>query len=238
MRPLRVMDQNELILYLDAIRRHWGSLVTGGAFIGILGIWQGLGHQVSPWVYWMIAILGLGVASYLAWLDEHRKLKSEVKRNQKPDIDGEISRVYIGSIDSHIEMETYSGSVILLEVKTWNKVQMPDIAIREYECMVTTGDVIETSFPGDRSGWTVHSYEQQFGSRAAINLETQTFRPVRYLSAYQAADRIGFYVEGLAPNSRLAKRVTLTLTDYVGGRHVVKAEDVRLVPHHLSGLRH
>jgi len=81
--------------FLRAVIRHWGALVSGGAIIGFLGIWQGTGHPVSPTVYWIVAIVGIFVACYLAWNEERvakervlRDYEAEVSKNQKPDIHG------------------------------------------------------------------------------------------------------------------------------------------------------
>lgn len=57
--------------FIVAVAQHWGSLVTGGIAIGMLGIWQGTGHHVSSSVYWGVALVGLFFAFYRAWLDEH-----------------------------------------------------------------------------------------------------------------------------------------------------------------------
>jgi|SRR5208283_2694935 len=66
------------LLWLNSMRRHWGSLVTSGALIGALSIWQGSGHYVRPSVYWIIGAVGLVAASYRAWLQEHdARLKAE-----------------------------------------------------------------------------------------------------------------------------------------------------------------
>ena len=56
--------------FLEAVVKHWGVLVTGGFAIGVLGIWQGTGHPVRPWVYWIVAIVGFFVASFKAWNDQ------------------------------------------------------------------------------------------------------------------------------------------------------------------------
>jgi hypothetical protein len=58
----------------------WGTLVTSGALIGGLGIWQGLGHPVRPSVYWAVALVGFLVACYRAWLSENElRLDSQQK---------------------------------------------------------------------------------------------------------------------------------------------------------------
>lgn len=73
--------------FANAVRRHWGSIVTSGAIIGALGIWQSTGHFVPHMVYWIVAAFGLVIAFYWAWRDEHlqalgatRKLNEEVAK--------------------------------------------------------------------------------------------------------------------------------------------------------------
>ena len=61
----------KLFSWISSVARHWGTLVTGGVFIGLLGVWQGTGHSVPHWLYWLIAILALFIACFRAWLDEH-----------------------------------------------------------------------------------------------------------------------------------------------------------------------
>src|SRR5450432_1064429 len=56
--------------FANELIKQWGTLVTSGAIIGALGVWQGLGHQLSPAVYWTIALIGLVVAVYRVWLAE------------------------------------------------------------------------------------------------------------------------------------------------------------------------
>jgi hypothetical protein len=58
--------------YLNSVRKHWGTLVTSGAGIGVLGIWQSTGHFVPHWVYWSVGCIGLVVAFYKTWPDEHK----------------------------------------------------------------------------------------------------------------------------------------------------------------------
>jgi hypothetical protein len=72
------------LTWIKSVGQHWGSLVTGGVIIGALGIWQGVGHTVKAWVYWSVAILGLGVANYLAWEDENDKYEAERAKHDNP----------------------------------------------------------------------------------------------------------------------------------------------------------
>jgi len=58
--------------FIRAVARHWGSLVTGGFFIGVIGTWQATGHNVPPAVYWGIALIALFIAFFKAWVDERK----------------------------------------------------------------------------------------------------------------------------------------------------------------------
>lgn len=63
--------------FADQLRKQWGTIVTSGAFIGGLGIWQGLGHPVAHGFYWGVALVGFVTASYRAWLRESERLEAE-----------------------------------------------------------------------------------------------------------------------------------------------------------------
>ena len=65
-----------LLAFISAAVRHWGTLVTGGSIIGVLSIFQGTGHTVRPWVYWVVGIVALFIACFKAWLEE-RKAKEQ-----------------------------------------------------------------------------------------------------------------------------------------------------------------
>jgi hypothetical protein len=68
------------VKFARAVIRHWGSIVTSGAIIGALEIWQSTGHFVPHWAYWAVAAVGLVVAFYRAWLDEHQRVVSLKQR--------------------------------------------------------------------------------------------------------------------------------------------------------------
>ncbi|HXE14976.1 MAG TPA: hypothetical protein VN633_22820 [Bryobacteraceae bacterium] len=56
--------------FLLEIMRQWGSLATGGVIVGAIGIWQGTGHPVAPWVYYMIGGSALLVAFFKVWNEQ------------------------------------------------------------------------------------------------------------------------------------------------------------------------
>lgn len=94
-KPMHSASVSSIFHFIRAVVRHWGALVSGGAIIGLLGIWQGTGHRVPPTIFWIIAIVGIFVACYLAWNEEReakekaiRDYEAEVSKNQNPDIRG------------------------------------------------------------------------------------------------------------------------------------------------------
>lgn len=88
------MPTNKILLWIDAVRQHWGSLVTGGALIGVLGIWQSTGHYVKPYIYWVLAIGCLLIASYKAWADEH-EARTKAETHNKPALDIILEEVIV-----------------------------------------------------------------------------------------------------------------------------------------------
>jgi len=56
--------------FIWSVARHWGALVSGGVIIGLIGILQGIGCHIPPAVYWVIAIVAIFVACYMAWNEE------------------------------------------------------------------------------------------------------------------------------------------------------------------------
>jgi hypothetical protein len=70
----------QVIRFLNSIRKHWGSLVTSGSIIGSLSIWQGTGHSVWSWTYWVVAIGGLAIACFQTWEDQDRHINEEGHR--------------------------------------------------------------------------------------------------------------------------------------------------------------
>ena len=68
--------------FCTAIAHYWGSLVTGGVFIGIVGTWQATGHPVKAWIYWTIAILALLISAFRAWNDQVDTVKLVTAENQ------------------------------------------------------------------------------------------------------------------------------------------------------------
>jgi len=69
--------------FADAVRKHWGGIVTSGAIIGTLSIWQSTGHAVRPFVYWAIAVIGLLFATYRAWNDQYQEFQTRDREAQK-----------------------------------------------------------------------------------------------------------------------------------------------------------
>jgi hypothetical protein len=76
----------KLLVFANEVRKHWGTLVTSGAFIGSLYIWQGTGHAVPSWIYWTIALAGLIVACFKAWAAEYGKVESLGRERNIPEL--------------------------------------------------------------------------------------------------------------------------------------------------------
>src|SRR5712692_7308767 len=61
--------------YVRALWKHWASLLAGPTATVILLVWQVFEKtNITPWVFWLVALTGVPVAGFLAWRDEHRKV--------------------------------------------------------------------------------------------------------------------------------------------------------------------
>jgi hypothetical protein len=69
--------------FLHVVRKHWGSLVTSGSIIGALSIWQGTGHSVWSWMYWVVAIGGFAVACFQTWEDQLLRAEDQIRRTEE-----------------------------------------------------------------------------------------------------------------------------------------------------------
>jgi hypothetical protein len=83
-----------IIDFILAVAKHWGALVTGGAAIGLISIWQETGHRVPAYVYWSIALLALFVAFFRAWKDKAEQVEGATAKAH------ELEQKRIATVDS------------------------------------------------------------------------------------------------------------------------------------------
>ncbi|MGA8087443.1 MAG: hypothetical protein WCA10_09065 [Terracidiphilus sp.] len=219
-------------LFFASMFSEWGSGLSGPASVPFAILALFASSAVQKTAYAALAVL-LGLFSvYRTWLKEHLELEKEKNRNQKPDIDGEIFEAFIGPVTYSPDSE--KSSVILLAIKAWNKVQMPDVTIHKYELaiMVGEGDSAQ-SFTGTQDGWSVHLFAG--GSIRNIDISGESLRSIRYLNAYAVPDHVGFYVDGMPPDTKSASSIRLTLIDLSGGSHLIKKDRVEFISQ-LSGM--
>jgi hypothetical protein len=68
--------------FVLSILAHWGALMTGGAIIAFLGLWERWRSKPLSWaLYKWIAVLFVLFAVFLAWNDEHSKVIALTKRD-------------------------------------------------------------------------------------------------------------------------------------------------------------
>jgi hypothetical protein len=101
--------------FADAVRKHWGGIVTSGVIIGALGIWQSTGHIVNPRVYWAIALLGLIFATYRTWDDQYLQFETRDKeaRKKEEELQGKLDELKRWSFE--VEFLKASRSVYIHE---------------------------------------------------------------------------------------------------------------------------
>jgi len=61
--------------FITALAKSWGTLVTGGLIIGIIGVLQLTGHPVKLWVGWGIVVGGIIAACFVVWNKQRDELE-------------------------------------------------------------------------------------------------------------------------------------------------------------------
>jgi hypothetical protein len=70
----------ELVLFISSVRRHWRIILPGSLTVVILGLLSGTGIiHVPGFVYWLIILVTLFWAFFLAWREEYRARQAAEK---------------------------------------------------------------------------------------------------------------------------------------------------------------
>ena len=167
-------------------------------------------------LFWASVRIAFILSAATAWIIEHNLLNKERERNQKPDLHGEILEVLIGPCVPNSD-PPMCASVVMLLVKAWNTVQMPEFTIYKYELAVSiTSPTGPTTFTGIKEGWTVN---MNFGGNFSVIHIAHELQPMRYIDAQKGF--IPFYVNGLRPDTTEFTSIVLTLIDAIGGKHPI-----------------
>jgi hypothetical protein len=123
--------------YIVAVFSHWATLATGGGVMALLAIWEHhTGTTVPKKVYWVIMIVFMVAAMFLAWRDEriasvnarqslarNEQELAEERRRNRPDLSGIIDEVGMGQpADGSLK------TAIFLTVSVRNKGGAPSVA--------------------------------------------------------------------------------------------------------------
>lgn len=210
-----------------------GSGLSGPASVPFAILALFASSTVQKAAYAVLAVLLLLFSTYRIWLKEHLELEKEKAKNQKPALYGEILETLIGPCVPPLE-PPLCASVVLLTVKAWNTVQMQDFSVYKYELSVTVNDSNgQKTFMGTQGGWTVNVAVGD-GLRV-LHTYRDALRPMRYLDSQHGA--VGFYVEGLPPDSTDFASIVLTLIDAIGGRHPIALQGGKFIPKGIVGQR-
>jgi hypothetical protein len=75
---------SSIMEFVSAVVRHWKAFITSSIIAALLWWLQGVGWLAPRhWVVWSVALLGLLVACYQAWLDEHQRLGERLAALEK-----------------------------------------------------------------------------------------------------------------------------------------------------------
>jgi len=125
--------------FLHAIAKHWVALMSGGAAVVILGLFERFsGKDVPLWAYAFVTIGFVIIAAYLTWRDAVQKNVELLQRladdEPKPELHGYINQV-------HIEE---SRDLVFVEISLWN-VKKTATSIREFRIKILT---LENEYDG------------------------------------------------------------------------------------------
>lgn len=88
-----------ILLFGTGLLRRWWAMMSCAAFTA-LSVYAAATNKANSWVVAgsaVLAVLFFLIAAYLTWKDEHDGYIQEVERNQKPEIQGELSIVGYGA---------------------------------------------------------------------------------------------------------------------------------------------
>jgi hypothetical protein len=84
--------RNPILLFAAGLLRHWWALLSCAVFL-LIGVYAAATNKTNSWIVGATAVAAVAmliVAAYLTWKDEHDKYTTEVAKNQRPDIQGEV----------------------------------------------------------------------------------------------------------------------------------------------------
>lgn len=232
---------NELWPFIKAVGRHWWALMSCAIFTG-LGVFIAWANESSAWAVeasLAAAAICVFIACYLAWRDEHKLLIAERAINQRPSLHGEITHAFIGPTHPFQKSDpVYRNSVILLDVKVWNIIQMPEITVLDYELTVrpeTPGQDAQT-FVGTQEGWRIRRAVPPDGGEVNYDLKSSVLRPIAY--GAPRLGQVGFYIENLDSIRTNSADLELILVDALGGRNSIPASKKKLIKGRIEGYWH
>ena len=84
--------QNPILLFTAGLLKRWWALLSCAVFT-VIGVYAAATNKANSWIVGATAVAAVAmfiVAAYLTWKDERSKYTTELARNQRPDIQGEV----------------------------------------------------------------------------------------------------------------------------------------------------
>jgi len=225
---------NKIRPFFVSMFSEWGSGLSGPASVPFAVLALFASGTVQKAAYGVLAAVLLLFSAYRIWLKEHFALVEERGKNQNPQLRGEIDEVFIGNTVDSDGQKPLEGSVVLIWLKAWNTVQMPEFSIYKYDLAVTIdGPSGPTTFAGTQGEWTIN---MKVGNSLNVrHMAIDRLKPMRYIDPQRGA--VGFYVGELSPDARAFKSIALTLIDAANGKHLVTLLDGKFTPDGILGQR-
>lgn len=204
----------------------WGSGLSGPASVPFAILALFASGAVQKAAYAVLATLLALFSAYRIWIKEHLELEKEKAKNQKPELHGEIDQVFIGNVLEADAQTPVGGAVVLVVVKAWNTVQMPEFSVHKYALAVTIDTPSgQSTFAGTQGEWTVN---MKVGDSFSLkHMMRDRLRQMRYIDPQQGA--VGFYVKELSPDTIGFKSIVLNLIDATNSEHPITVSEGKFI---------
>jgi hypothetical protein len=226
---------NRLRLFLASVAHSWGTLLTGGFFIAVLGLYQSTGHPVRPLIYWAAALVALFVACFKAWSDQFDVAEAEKAKNLKPQIEGEVLyATFSGFTATRIkDGPQVTSAWLLLKLGLTNRNSV-DTTIKDVSLVLEKDGRRYQCLREDISRSLVVIYSDKFGNHQEAppqnligNITYQN--PIRY--RIRSEGWVLFLVSEMAdPGRNIEADLTFTINDELNDPHTIaiKSQVIRV----------
>jgi len=128
--------RNPILLFTAGFLKRWWALLSCAVFT-VIGVYAAATNKANSWVVSTTVVAAVAmfiVASYLTWKEEHDMYTTELVRNERPDIQGQVGVAGYGISGEHQEEGRWSVSCdVDFQLKLCNHRPVPT-TLQKIEC--------------------------------------------------------------------------------------------------------